>query len=195
MKKTNYIYALALISMCPLGASTFLSGTALTNLESSDVGRVGAYVISTDGSPFSSISLTEGASITDGASYGSSFAFVNTNTVVDFFGIGLNSGGEVVYTGGVTAGDSFAVVLFGTSSSTAIAGDTFEIYSDSSWILPADTGANTNFGVAYNAINTSATGPVATNTVSPVPEPSSFALIAGCFGLALAVVRRRSRRA
>lgn len=28
-----------------------------------------------------------------------------------------------------------------------------------------------------------------------VPEPSSFALIAGCFGLALAVVRRRSRRA
>lgn len=36
-------------------------------------------------------------------------------------------------------------------------------------------------------------GSLGSLTMQAVPEPSSFALIAGCFGLALAVVRRRSR--
>lgn len=68
-----------------------------------------------------------------------------------------------------------------------------EVASPSDIILGVNTGSFIagefgNFSNDYSLGGGSRDG---FNTVSPVPEPSTFALIAGCFGLAVAMVRRR----
>jgi hypothetical protein len=55
------------------------------------------------------------------------------------------------------------------------------------WKIPAD-GSTSNFGVDLTSFSTGATaGTIGT----VVPEPSSFALLAGCLGLAGVMLRRR----
>ena len=188
MKKTITFLALSLSLITASHATTFLSGDAITALTAGDAGKIGVYVVSKDGSAFPT-SLTDGLSLSDSATYGASFEFINTNTAVDFFGVSLASGGTVTYGGGVDAGDSFGIILFDNSTTDTLAGDTYRIYTDASWILPADTGASLSFGDAFAAVSGGAN--TGSGSVAAVPEPSTFAALAGFLALGCVALRRR----
>ena len=100
-------------------------------------------------------------------------------TTVDTFNAGTVSGDyfgfqpTLIYgPSGYTAGDSISGSLTASGKTLASLGFT-----------AGDSGSFTGGG---NTVNYS---------VSAVPEPSSFALLAGCFGLTWVMLRRRSRAA
>lgn len=171
-----------------LSAAVTISGTSLNNATGLSDGQVGVYVISNDGTAFSSVtSLLSGVSITDSSTYGSSFTVLGSNTAATGFGATtLSSGHSINLSGGVDNGDSFGVFVFESSTGNTLAGDTFSVWSDASWVLPSD-GAQSDF---TNQLAQLSGSPISTGTV--VPEPSSFALLAGVFGLAWVMVRRRA---
>jgi hypothetical protein len=88
--------------------------------------------------------------------------------------------------GGVDEGDTFAIIVFENSTTTVTAGDTYRIWSDGSWDVPAD-GLTETFGTELSQVTTAANF---SGTV--VPEPSTFAAFAGLLALGFVMVRRRA---
>ena len=168
-------------------ASVTISGTSLRNATTLANGQVGAYIVSTDGTSFGALStLGAGLSITDSATYGGSFAFVGNNTASFSFGsTTLGSGHTFNLTGGITAGDAFAVLVYNTSTTTTVDGDSFQIWTAGDWLVPAD-GAGVSYGDGYTTL----TG-ASSFSGSVVPEPSTYAALAGLCALSAVMVRRR----
>jgi len=192
MKRIYYII-LALTLPVSWGHAAFsLTGTALDGATGLAAGDVGVFIVSNDASAFTSISITEGTSITATASYGSSFSTftgTNTNTVTDLgFAIFLSSGVSTdLNVDGINTGDSFGIILYESSTATALAGDTFRVYTNAGW----DVGADGAFDFT-NDFTTYSGAPAFTGTVTAVPEPSVFAALAGLLALGWVMVRRRA---
>ncbi len=93
---------------------------------------------------------------------------------------------------GVDAGDQFVIITFDVSTSNAAASDTYRIWTDPSWIIPAD-GSVVTFGTEIAQL--SGAGVTATFTkivqTSVIPEPSSFAALAGLVVVGAVATRRR----
>ena len=191
MKKvTSFIIAsIAIVSIASAG--TTISGTALLNTPGLSGGQSGVFVIDTDGSGFGSFSLSAGT-VNDAGFYGSSFSVLGTKTATSVFGsTSIGSGFEALYTGGVSNGDAFAIVVW--DDTTASAGDTYSYWTDSSWTLPADTGATINFNSSGDAGTfLQLTGAASGSGSIAVPEPSSYALLGGLFALTCVMLRRRA---
>ncbi len=203
MKKL--ITAASIILASAAQAAVSFTGVALLNVPGIAVGDVGIFLIDTTDagtagfdiwSPVSSIAV--GASLTSPATYGDGgYVFMGTKTAATAGSNITLAGGisNIPLANGVGQGDRFAVVTFDSSTTIALAGDTFKIWTDPTWIIPAD-GSTLSFQASVTTgvkqLGVSAT-PVATGGgFGMIPEPSSFATAAGLMALGLAAICRRA---
>jgi hypothetical protein len=190
MKKT--ISTLGLIAIIPSFAiaSVGISGTALQQAPGISSGQTAVFLVDLDGSAFSSgdlSTLTAGLSTSADATY-AGFSVFAVNTAGELFGSPfLEVTTSVDLNSGIDEGDSFGILVFNASSGTTTASDTYNLYTDGSWMLPAD-GANATFGGAFATIDS---GGSISATGSVVPEPSTFAALAGMCALGYVMIRRR----
>ncbi len=199
MKKLIAALSIA-VSATVAQATVSFTGVAFLNVPGIAVGDVGIFLIDTSdtGSTgfdvWSPTSIAAGASLSNMATYGDTFyALMGTKTATAAGANVTLAGGisGIPLANGVGQGDRFAVVTFDSSTTVAIAGDTFKIWTDPTWIIPADgstLGFQGSVTTGVKQLGVSAT-PVATGTV--VPEPSSFAAIAGLMAVGFAATRRR----
>ncbi len=183
------LIALAFLPSLSYGSVT-LSGTSLQGTPGINFGETYVYLADLDGSAFSTgdlASITAGESITDSGTY-AGFTVLGSGTVDTFFSTDfVGSGLTFDLNAGVDVGDSFGILVFSNSDTTAIASDTYNIFTDASWVLPAD--GNT---VTFNSdLAQIGSGGSATGVGSVVPEPSTFAALAGLCALGAVMVRRR----
>jgi len=189
-------------------AAVSFGGTALSGNFSGTlaIGDRGILVNSDDGGSFtlfngtlnSGISLTSISSApTNGTTLslgGSNFTIFGNNTasVLGLTGAAnFNIASSTPANSAITAGDSFAYVVFENSTTSTIAGDTFRIWRASNWTIPADGSSNT-FGTLFTQITTANQASNLIGTYQVVPEPSTYALLAiGAVGLFLSFRRRK----
>lgn len=193
LKKTvTFLGLFALSSTSAVHGAVSLSGTSILNGANISGGDFAAYVVSTDGSPFDDISVSAGLDLTQNATYGSGFAFVGNKNAQDVFGnVSVPSGITFDLTGGIGTGDSFGVVVFqdSTITSTSILGDSYSIWTDSSWLVPAD-GATESFGTNISQLD--GVAPNFTGTVIPEPAVTGFITV-GAAGLVCLFKKIRGR--
>jgi len=201
---------LALASGLVANASVTTSGSALLKVPNIAVGDVSYLIIDETNTGFTNLGsvnpntssfvagtiYSETSIAINSDSFGSNFTIAGTKTAASSFGsISVGAGYTISVGNGVDSGDNFAIIVFENSSTTAISGDTYRIYTDASWVVPAD-GTNWSFGPTAGAgvfkqLGTTAS-PAFTKTVaSAVPEPSTYAALAGVAVLGLAALRRR----
>jgi hypothetical protein len=174
-------------------ANVTFNGTALLNTPGLAAGDVGILLVDNSNSGFSSISIRAGSSLTSSSTYGD-FSALTSGTASTIFGgtslalpLSNYSLPSVANTG-----DKFAILVFSTSLTTAIGGDTYKIWTDSSWVIPAD-GSTTSFQITpANGFFTTLTSASSFNgTVSAIPEPATYAALFGLGVLGMAAFRRR----
>jgi hypothetical protein len=198
MKKTlTYIASLLIVGIASSNASVTFSGTALLNTPGLADGQVGVMLNDDDASGFSALSgnIQPGLSLSDSATFSGAwgnFTVLATNTVSTGFGSTSLGGGAGPFnlTGGVSQGDSFAYLVFNTSTTNTIASDSIGIWNSGDWIVPAD-GALSEFGTGKQ-FTQQGSGSSPASTISVVPEPSTYLLMA-LGGLFLVVFARRRK--
>jgi hypothetical protein len=193
-------------------ATVTFTGTALLrvpNISSGDVsyfiidennigfGNIGSINPST--STFTAGTIWDGTALTVGSdNLGSNFTIVGSKIAAGASSIALSGSYSALPLGnGVDSGDKFAIIVFETSTSTAIGLDTYRIYTDASWTVRADP-STTSFSATpstdtFLQLGTTAT-PAFTKSVASttvIPEPSTYAALAGVAVLGLAALRRR----
>ncbi|MGJ8638867.1 MAG: PEP-CTERM sorting domain-containing protein [Opitutaceae bacterium] len=170
-----------------------LSGTAAINATNFAAGNSSFVIVDTagDGLDFSTTSV--GAVLSAGAFFGNDY-IASYNDVVSAFGaITINGAGIIdieSVSNNVDAGDTFFIVAFGSQSGdniTVQAGDTFDILAGGNWQLPSANGATLDYNAGIAQID-GANG----SAFTVVPEPSSYAALAGVLALGCVVARRRS---
>ncbi len=206
MKKTVSLFAALALSVTAAKASISLGGNAFNNAPGISAGDVAYFIVDINGTGFSSLSnasvpFSVGESLASVSAFGSgNYAFLPNNadvtgkkTATLLGSTVLLSGGfaSVALANGISTGDAFAAVVFSNSTTTALANDTYTVWTDPTWVIPADGSSltfSTTSGAALKAITSTAT---ATFTGSIVPEPSAFAALAGLAALGFAASRRR----
>lgn len=199
MKKTLACIFTALVCGLTSASAQYnvsLNGTAVQSNEVSE-GDFAAYVVSLDGTSFSSsnFSFSAGDDLTTSASYGSSFALLGTTNVttipeISFLG-DLIGGGSFSSSEAISSGDQFGIISFAGSSTSAIGSSEFTTWTvDGNWLLP-NSGNNESFGNAgiYTTMTSSYSQGLVANAA--VPEPSTYAAIAGFMAIGFAAYRRR----
>ena len=183
--KTKLIIAGLMLSSIVANASVTLSGTSIVS--SAILGdSQGVFIASNSASfdttlfttsPIDAFSFASGTDLFGYTVLGS--ASINT---AGSNGV-LGSGVTYDLAGSVGTGNEIGILSFATSTTTALGGDTFSVFTNG-WTVPADgsnlplTGAP-NFGLA------------AVGTGSIVPEPSAYATLAGLVALGFVMLRRR----
>lgn len=202
MNKKLLTFAVTLcgLTSAALNAGVGVTGPAVRGAGTGiALGDFAAIIVSTDGTSFSTISFTQGELLNLASSYGTGFTVLQTGSVINSLGtLQFNANFTTELVNGISQGDSFAVVSFNTSlndASGAIAGDTFKIWTNPAWVIPAD-GSNFTFttGTVGSSNFPTSTGlPAITGTVTggAIPEPSSFAALAGLAMLGFAGMRKR----
>jgi len=203
---------LTLASGLVANATISTSGTALLKVPNIAVGDVSYLIIDETNTGFANLgsvnpntnsfvagTIYSGTSIAiNGDSFGSDFTIVGTKTTALSFGsISVGASYTISVANGVDAGDNFAIIVFENSTSTAILADTYRIYTDTTWVVPPDS-TNWSFGPTAGAgvfkqLGTTATPAILKTVASTtvVPEPSTYAALAGVAVLGLAALRRR----
>lgn len=172
-------------------ATVLLSGTALKGVTGSVVGQKAVYVVDNNNIGFGSLNLIEGTSITSSSAFGENFTVVGSVTSSSFGTVNFGSPSGFALGNGVDTGDHFAIIVFTTSTGNALGNDTYKIWTDSTWLIPADTNTVT-FGTNLKQF-TSVDSPAFTKTVATtaIPEPSTYAAAVGFIILGLAAFKRR----
>lgn len=192
MKTTLLSISMFAVAVASSNASVTISGTAL-NGGFISVGDKAILIADTSGTGFDSGalfdtalggSMSAGLDIFSGATYGTGIEVLGSTTVaLDFLSSPFAGFSTVFDLGTVADGDEFAVVVFDASTTTSIDSDTYKLYTSSSnWLVPSDGGTNT--------LTTLTTGSTFGGTVV-VPEPSTYAALAGFCALGYVMVRRR----
>jgi hypothetical protein len=192
MKTKLYSLIAALLLPFVSYGSIAFSGTALNGASGVNIGDYSVLLFDTSGAGFNSAGLNlidANATLSSSATYGSGFEVAAVSAAADFFGIAtIVEYGFSYSLGTISDGDSFGILTFaGGSSATAVGGTSYSIFTDSSWTSPAD-GAAVTFGSDLNTLS-SAAG--ASGTVTAVPEPSTYATLAGLLALGFVMLRRR----
>ena len=173
-------------------ASVTISGTAVSGSLHLVEGRTVIMIADTSGTGFDAGSIFNaalggstgaGLSITDGATYGAGIEFLDSTLVVkNFLGTPFAAFGTTFDLGAVSDGDEFAFVVWNSSSVATLNGDTYALYTNSvDWLVPNDSG-----NVTINPVTVGSTF-----GGSVVPEPSTYAALAGLCALGAVTLRRR----
>jgi len=182
----------------PVNAAVTFGGTALLNTPGLTAGQFGILLNDNNGSGFSSLAgniqagLPVNLSSTYSGSWGS-FSVLNSGALsTEFFGsISLSGAATFDPVGGISTGDSFALVLYSSSTANTIAADPVSIWTAPNWTIPSD-GATLTWPANFTQMDGSSSPAV---TTSVVPEPSTYALLAlGALALGGYASRRRSRK-
>ena len=186
--KIKSLIAGLLLSSVAASASVTLSGTSIFSSAINGL-TTGVFVVSDSNSFDESLFNFSGALAAD-----TSFALgtsIGNYTVLGGLSInpaGSNSvlGSGITYnlTGNIAQGNEIGVLTFASSTTSATAGDTYSLFTGD-WYVPAD-GANATLtgGGPYGGAAVGA-GSVA------VPEPSTYATLAGLLALSFVMLRRR----
>jgi len=166
-----------------------LSGTAATSATNLVAGNSSFVIVDTSGGDtLDASAFTAGLTLTEGTSFGD-YYIAGYNDVVSGFGISVVGNASFNLGDGSTAeSNTYYVVAFGTNSGDGItlaAGNTFDILAGGDWQLPVNSAAFI-YGAdmaQFSAINGA--------EFSVVPEPSTFAALAGLCALGAVMVRRR----
>ena len=192
-----------------LPASVTLTGTALSsstaatpsNPLSLTSGQIAIWLNKDDVSTawstlFGAGAIGSGLSLTADSTYNASLFTVMGSVTASGTTTRVVSGGitNLNLANGITSGDQYAVLVFATSSTTTVAGDTFNIWRASDWLIPSD-GSSVNYsstplpGGPYQQIKDAS---YLLGSGSVIPEPSSASLLAlGVAGLVALRVRRK----
>jgi hypothetical protein len=214
MNKTFLSLAAMLVSLCSISLAQTVSftGSALVSPSSSSnplglsAGQVGVFINNDNLSLWSGFNgtgkINSGLSLLSSATYtpvgtSDAFTYLGNNAVTGTTTFSLSGGiASISLSGGVGTGDQYAVIVFNSSTTTTIAGDSYRVFRASDWLIPS-SGSSIGYSTTPNASayqqirDTSFV--IASGTV--VPEPSTYALLA-MSGLALGgYVMRRRRRA
>jgi len=193
MKIKSIVTSIFLTSALSVSAVTF-SGQAVTNITGAVAGSSSYVIVDTNNDGLAFDGSVAGDTFTLNSFVGTSDDYVigyNASTST-FAGDNLSGAASFTLdTNGVSANDAFYIVTFGsetTTSVTATAGLGFNVLSAANWLVPGANGDNlaypANF-TQYDSINLTA------QTVVAVPEPSTFAALAGLCALGAVMVRRR----
>jgi len=189
-----------------LPASVTLTGTALfsssaTNPLSLTATQVAIWLNKDDASTAWSTLIGNGIinfgqSLTSDSTYNASlFTVMGTTAVTGTTNRTLSGGIAFDLANGITPLDQFAVLVFNASKTSTIAGDTYNIWRATDWVIASD-GATMGFNTTPSASDYTqirdASFLLGSGTVA-VPEPSSASLLAlGVAGLVALRVRRKS---
>ena len=196
-KSINFKVVLGLLSLTAVTShAVTISGTAAQGLLGQDGaslanGQRAILVVDTTGNGFSSISL--GDDLSAGGTFGGDdyiLASVTTQdpgfaSIASFTSFSFNLGEN-----GVAASQGFGLYVFeGTTGTTAAAGF-YGIGTDATWTIPTANGETWDFNAAADSDSFLQLSSLQTS-VSVVPEPSTFAALAGLCALGVVMVRRR----
>ena len=183
--KTKSLLVGLLLSAVAANASVTISGTSIFSAALNGA-TTGVYVASNSGSFTESLmnDLVAGISFTQGTTIGD-YTVLGTGTIGAAGPFSALVAGVTFDLGGnVAAGNEIGVLVFDSSTTSTVAGDSYDIYTDD-WVVAADgsnlslTGAGPYQGAAFGS-----------STV--VPEPSAYALLGGLFALTFVMLRRRA---
>ena len=191
-----------------LPAAVTFTGTAInsgaSNLLNLTTGQLGVYIVKDQSAAswntlFGTGKLNFDLSVLADSTYDASlFTVMSSKSVTGTTTKVVTSpGANINLLNGISTGDEFAFLLFNTSTTTTVAGDTFNIYRANDWLIPADASsigfsATPSAGASYQTINATSYL-IGTGTVVAIPEPSSASLLAlGIAGLVALRVRRKS---
>jgi hypothetical protein len=189
-----------------LPASVTFTGTALISSSGAGnplgltAGQVGIWLNRDDSAtPWSTLfgpsAISSGLSLTSESTYNASLFSVMGSTTATATALSGNVAGlSLSPLTGITSGDQYAVLVFNTSTTSTVAGDTYKIWRASDWLIPADgsniTYSSTTSASAYSQVKTA---DLLLGSGSVIPEPSSASLLAiGVAGLVALRIRRRS---
>ena len=158
--------------------------TALTNGSST-------YLIADGGDGFDFDATVAGLTFADGSLIGATNDYVFAYNASQNFAPGASvASGNATFSindAGSSAGYSFALLYFnGTSgaSVTTVGGEQFGFDTSEDWTIPANNAGTFGFGSEFSTVTGSA-------NLTVVPEPSTFAALAGLCALGAVMVRRR----
>ena len=172
-----------MLSSLVADASVTLSGTSIVS--SAILGDSKGVFIASNGTSFDTSLFT---------TQGELFSFATGTDVFGYTVLGsasintagsngvLGSGITYDLTGSVATGNEIGVLTFATSTTTALPGDTFSVFTNG-WTVPAD-GSNLPLNGAPNF----GLSPVGTGTF--FPEPSAYSTLAGFVALGFVMLRR-----
>ena len=174
-------------------ASVTLDGTFLNDATDLSDGEQGALLIDKSNVGWVNIGtgsnpgdIQAGLSSFDNATYNSDFEFIDQSDV--FIGFPNPSwGGNYSFNlvNGVDTGDQFGVLVYENSQATTNNGDSYKLWTDTNWLLPAD-GNTITAGTDFDQLSgaNSFSGNV-------VPEPSSYAILMGIIVCGAVIIRQR----
>lgn len=198
MKKLTY-FAFALVgalALVPLKGVT-ISGTALSGVLNESGSPIGSgwaafVVFDTEGNGFLlDGGIVVGDTIASGSFFESSDDYIVSFNATTFLNTVPGNASFTLGDNSIDDGDAFGIVFFDSVVSSASVspefGDAYGFVTDNSWVAPSNNSDTLTFGGGGTLAQVS--GSQANLTV--VPEPSSFAFLAGALGFGLALIRRR----
>ena len=193
MKKTS-LFTLLLILFAVNSHALTLSGSAAINLTNFTDGNSAYLIVDTSGGDtLTSADFTDGLTLSTGITFGTNFYVAGEGVIGSVF-----SGPELAFglslplgIGGVASADKYYIVGFSDYSSASVTlagGDTFGLATAADWTLPLNDGGVFTFGTEQTQLNGLDGNQF---SVVAVPEPSTYATLAGLFALSWVMVRRR----
>ena len=193
MKKIS-LFTLMLTLFAVNSHALTLSGSAAINLTNFTDGNSAYLIVDTSGGDtLTSADFTDGLTLSTGTTFGTNFYVAGEGVIVSLF-----NGQEFTFslslplgTGSVAAADKYYIVGFSDYSSESVTlagGDTFGLATTADWTLPTNDGGTFTFGTEQTQLNGFDGNQF---SVVAVPEPSTYATLAGLFALSWVMVRRR----
>ena len=190
--KIKSLIAGLLLSSVAVNASITLSGTSILSADLNGL-STGVFVASSSATFDAGLFNFSGA-VAEGTLFDTGTA-LNGYTVLGAASINPAGGSSALVSGvtynlgaGVATGNEIGVLAFASSLTSALASDTYSIFTDG-WTVPAD-GANLSLTGTGAPSFASSVG-AGTVTGAAIPEPSTYATLAGLLALGFVMLRRR----
>ena len=174
--KLFYFLALAVLPVALFGSASIF-GTALVNVAGVADSDFAVVLVDTSGSSFNTAALATlaaNADLTSSSTYSGFEVLVTTTAASNFFSndivVAINAATFNVVSSTVASGDFFGILTFSGGSTTSVAATTYEIWTDATWVIPADGATNTFSNSELAQLDSVSAG--STGTVDTAEEPT-----------------------